>query len=80
MASGQRNQLIVPAGQKDVGGDDKSLGALLHDGRERLVDLARGAGANDDELPPHRACRCARVACLLFGFRVDAECPEATVD
>ena len=40
-----------------IAADEERADAILHHGRERGVDVARGSGSQDNELQPDGACR-----------------------
>ena len=47
MARRQRDELLAPAVEERIGGEDERAGMQLHEGCESCVDLAFGAGLQD---------------------------------
>jgi hypothetical protein len=64
MAGRQRNKFIRLGDEKWTDGEDKRTSPLLDEGSEGSVDVAFGAGSEDDELRSDLACRDLYVADL----------------
>ena len=47
MARRERRNLVAPAEEEPVGGDEEGIGPVAHDGDEGRLDFAAGAGIED---------------------------------
>jgi hypothetical protein len=65
----QRGELVAPAAEKRIGGDDEPASMQSPERRERGVDLAFGAGLQDIEVHPLRAHRFLRARGVPKGAR-----------
>ena len=66
----QRHELLAPAVEERIAGDDERAGMQLDEGGEGGVDLAFGAGLQDMELHPLRARRFLHVSHHALGIRI----------
>ena len=69
MARCQRHELLAPAGEERIRGDDKRAGLHLDGCGEGGVDLAIGGGLQDGELDPLGARRIPPVSDVALGTR-----------
>jgi hypothetical protein len=53
----QRDDLFAPIRKERIAAGEGRADAILHHGRERGVDVARGSGSQENELQPDGACR-----------------------
>ena len=65
----ERDNLLTPAGKERIGTDKERAGAPQPQGGEGGVDLARGTGMENKQLPPKHPSGLLRVARVL-GFRI----------
>ena len=52
----ERRKLDAPAAEEPIGSDEEGVGPVAHEGGERCLDLAAGAGAEHLNLQSNGAC------------------------
>jgi len=62
MARRQPDELLAPAGEEWLATDNEPVGMQLEEGRKSGVDFVFGAGLENRELHPLRACHVLRLS------------------